>query len=41
MVLVRLAFKNLISRPIRYILTGIAVLVGVASVVAVFTFLPV
>ncbi len=36
--LFRLAFKNLVQRPIRYILTGIAVLVGVSSVVAVFTF---
>jgi ABC-type antimicrobial peptide transport system permease subunit len=37
-VLARLTLKNLVQRPLRYILTGLAIIFGVASVTAVFIF---
>lgn len=38
MTLVKLAFKNILSKPGRFLLTSLAVLVGVALTVAVFVF---
>ncbi|RZV41492.1 MAG: FtsX-like permease family protein, partial [Acidimicrobiales bacterium] len=36
--LVRLMWKSIVQRPLRYVLTGLAILFGVASVSAVFIF---